>query len=1421
MRKNFTFLIVFISICLTGFSQPANDDCSNATAISIPSGGNACTTGTTVGATPTTWGSAVCGQTNWTNDVWFTFVSTGTDNTVIVSPTGTPAAQTLGVSVYTGTCGGTLAGSPGSCAIATTPGGIDTAIYPAPVGTVFYVEVSSFGTAGNFQICVNSTTPPAAPGNSCATAARLCTEAPFSVASVPHGGSSFTPSCFGVNTPTDGEWYQFTVGVSGELAWRCTPTGIKIELDWALYDITNGCPTNATSQSYMNCNFNFSNEKSNPIGMSPTTNTQCPPDSAAIPPYSAAKEFCPWENVVAGHTYAIFINNYTYPKATGWNFNFDSSTFKMAPVDTFLVSPDTICGNTGVVNITNNSVAAVWQNWNFGDGNTSPAISPGSHTYSTPGTYFISLTDSSQTGCVAVSSKAVLVTPYPTVTVSNDTVCPGVSATLTANPSVPGGKYVWSNGATTATITESPPSSTSYTVTYTSPTGCSASASATIVVNSPTASINPPTSSVCPGSSATLTATTAVSYAWSDGETTGTVTVTPASNTTYQVTVTFAGGCTATASSSVTISNNATTTITPPTSSVCPGINTTLTAGSGTAYLWSNGSTTASITVSPSTTTTYYVTVTVTGTCFATASATVTMASTTGAITPGTATICPGGSATFSANPANSYLWSNGATTASITVSPLATTNYAVTVTSAGGCTATATATLTVSNNLTSAITPQPDTICTGASATLAASAASSYLWSDGSTTGSITVSPVATSSYSVTTTSGGTCSASASATVVVAPFVISINPASTNICAGSSTTLTCSYHTNTYSWNPAQIGVSQGVVVSPMATTTYSVTATNNNNCTASASAIVNVDAPSVSISPVSAAICSGQSTTLTASGVTGYAWSNGSLQAGITVSPVTTTTYVVSGTDAQGCVAIDSAIVTIGAIPTALFTVTSPLCVAISGAINYTGVSSPAAVYAWSFGGGNVISGTGKGPYLVSWNNAGSDTVSLIVTDNGCVSAPDTMVVTVNAPPVADAGPDTSFCSGSQVTIGSTAIPGYSYVWTPSSGLSNATVSNPAVTLLNTGNGPLSQTFIVTADNNGCTSSDSVNVIIESAPIAQFAHQQPQCLNINKFNFVAGGTFLNSATFAWTFGNNATPATSVSQTPSVTYSVPQTTAVSLTISQSGCISNIYIDSVTVNPVPVAAFAADTLSGCPNLNVCFINNSISSGNTIYLWTFGDGQTSALKAPCHVYATPGIYTVNLEVTANGCSNDSASLNMIRINAAPVARFLPNTNTIQQPQSEIDFTNLSTNALTYLWNFGGSGSSTDINPSFNFAQYGLYNVVLNAYNVFGCSDSFMLPIKVLPPQNYFIPNVFTPNNDGNNDNFYVEMQEGVTVLEFTVYDRWGEKVHDGLYPWEGTYKGKPAPEGVYVYVIKLQLATNVEPIRRTGSVSLVR
>ena len=746
MKKVLALCVLFFLLGNHGFSQVSNDSCTVASPISIPSNGTACVTGSTVGADATTWSTAVCGQTSW-KDVWYTFVSTGTTNTVIVKPTGAPAAQKLGVSIYEGNCASYLS-SPGSCMVSTTNGGSDTAIFPAPVGTVFTVEVATFGTAGNFQLCVSSTNQPPSPGSTCATAAHLCNEAPFTVAQIPAGGSSFTPSCFG-GTPADGQWYQFTVGVTGQLAWQCTPTTAGIELDWAFYDITNGCPTNATAANYAMCNYNYSGSISNPIGMTVNAPVNRCPDSAITG--NAARELCPWETVVVGHTYAIFINNYSYPVNTGWNFNFTNSTFVMAPVDTFVLSPDTICGSTGTVTVTNMSAAQVWQKWNFGDGTTSTLVNPPPHNYTAPGTYFISLQDSSQTGCTAVASKSVLISPYPTLTVPNDTICPGNPGTLTATAVAPGGAFLWSTGATTASITASPAATTTYTVTCTSAIACTATASASIVVNSnPTASITAVPTSVCPGMSSVLTASVGNTYAWSNGSTTRAINVLPASTTTYTVTVTLAGGCTATASQTITVSNNASATITATPSSVCPGNSSVLTASAGTAFAWSNGSTLSSITVTPASTSNYSLTVTVSGTCTATATTTVTvLPPPTASITPNPATICQGQSSTLTSSAGSAYLWSTGSTTASITVSPASTTPYNITVTIGGTCTATATTSITVNNNPTLTVNPVATSICPGQSATLTGGGGIGYLWSNGLTTNSITVSPASTTTYS------------------------------------------------------------------------------------------------------------------------------------------------------------------------------------------------------------------------------------------------------------------------------------------------------------------------------------------------------------------------------------------------------------------------------------------------------------------------------------------------------------------------------------------------------------------------------------------------------------------------------------------------------------------------------------------------
>jgi gliding motility-associated-like protein len=112
-------------------------------------------------------------------------------------------------------------------------------------------------------------------------------------------------------------------------------------------------------------------------------------------------------------------------------------------------------------------------------------------------------------------------------------------------------------------------------------------------------------------------------------------------------------------------------------------------------------------------------------------------------------------------------------------------------------------------------------------------------------------------------------------------------------------------------------------------------------------------------------------------------------------------------------------------------------------------------------------------------------------------------------------------------------------------------------------------------------------------------------------------------------------------------------------------------------------------------------------------------------------------------------------------------------------------------------------------------------MLYAYNAYLCVDSTQQPITVLPPNPFFIPNAFTPNGDGKNDEFFVDLQEGATLRSMRIFDRSGEKVFDGLGSWDGTYKGKPCPPNVYVYEITIHLDTAPGDLLRKGSVTLIR
>ncbi|HXH19099.1 MAG TPA: T9SS type A sorting domain-containing protein [Chitinophagales bacterium] len=404
--------------------------------------------------------------------------------------------------------------------------------------------------------------------------------------------------------------------------------------------------------------------------------------------------------------------------------------------------------------------------WSTGEAIQSITVNPSSTT-----AYSVTVTNG---GCTASATRTVTVNSLPAVSITPavSTICSGESAMLTASG---GTAYLWSTGASAASITISPQAASAYSVTATGTDGCTASATGIVNVNPlPVASVTPANASICIGSSLTLTASGGGSYSWNTGSTLPSITVSPMATTSYSVTVSSASGCSASASGTVNVSNSLAASITPANPSICVGQSIVLTASGGINYTWNTGATTASITVNPAANTTYSVTVTDGSSCSATASKTVTVNSLPSpSISPLNISICSGQSTTLTAGGGGSYSWSTGSVTSAITVSPVSTTAYSVTVTNSSGCTATLSRNVKVDPLPAAAISPASAAICAGENVTLTASGGISYSWNNMASTGAITVSPASTATYTVTVTDANGCTASASRAVTVSPAML------------------------------------------------------------------------------------------------------------------------------------------------------------------------------------------------------------------------------------------------------------------------------------------------------------------------------------------------------------------------------------------------------------------------------------------------------------------------------------------------------------------------------------------------------------------------------------------------------------------------------------------------------------------------
>lgn len=1138
--------------------------------------------------------------------------------------------------------------------------------------------------------------------------------------------------------------------------------------------------------------------------------------------------------------------------------------------------PTTFCTGDSVILSSNSPTGNVW----LPGGQTSQSI-----TVYNSGTYTLTVAAG---GCtVAAAPINVTVNPFPATPVVSaggpTTFCQGGSLTLTSSVTT---GIVWSpGGQTTSSITVN--ASGTYSVTATN-AGCSVSSNSIAVTVNPipaTPTITPAGPlTICQGNSVTLTSSSATDNNWfPNGQSTQSINVSAGGS--YSVTVTT-NGCSAT---STPVLVNVTAVGTQPTVSLsgpqnfCQGDSVTLTSSITSGITWSpGGQTTPSITVSNSGT--YTVSVGGASGCPATSTPVVVTVLPVPAIptisASGPTTFCQGGSVTLTSSSATGNTWHPGAQN---TPAIIATTggSYTVTVTNASGCNATS---APVNVNVlavppTPTITPIGNiNLCAGSSVTLVTNAIAPFQWSNGQTSGSITVSQAGT--YTVTATDPSGCTATSAPTVVSvlnAPPTPTISASgATTFCQGDSVTLTSSAATGNL-WSNGQS--TQSITVASSGT--YSVTVTDANGCSAtSSSTIVTVNpAPAVpTITPSSATICEGEAVTLTANGATSYSWNTGDNTASITANPIGTTTYTVTALSANGCTTTSApTTVTVNPLPPVPTISTSGSTIFCQGG---------SVVLTSSAANGNLWS-NGSTANSITVNTSGNFT--LTVTDNnGCSATSATTNVQVNpnppAPTISASGP-LSFCFGGNVTLSSSAASGNN--WSNGATTQNITVNS-------------SGTYSVfVQDPNGCTSVAAQVQVTEVPQITAnaFTVQNSGCSTnsgIASVN-VAGGT--GSFNFLWST-NPAQTTQTISGLAPGTYIVtvsdaanPNCFTTSSTGIQGGSTPNALLaptgnlsicegkditftafggssylwllNGVAVGSgntfvanqsgtYQVVAYSQANASGCvdtsatvnlvvvpaPQVNimplgpteVCYENfvTLVGYGTNVnsFMWLL-ENQIMNIFTDTLTTGISGNYKV---VGVNGCGNDTSATIFVNVHAKPVADFIYVPDPIYA-QKATQFKDKSIHAAAWWWDFGVPGAtSTFQNPIYTYETAGDYNVTLIVADDIGCADTLTRVLQVLDENQsgneiVFVPNTFTPNGDGTHDELVLEYGSVSSTL-LQIFDRWGNKVFETNSTsthWNGGMKNnpdKPCEGGTYYYILT-GLDSKEDKYVRKGFVTLLR
>ena len=431
---------------------------------------------------------------------------------------------------------------------------------------------------------------------------------------------------------------------------------------------------------------------------------------------------------------------------------------------------------------------------------------------------------------------------------------------------------------------------------------------------------------------------------------------------------------------------------------------------------------------------------------------------------------------------------------------------------------------------------------------------------------------------------------------------------------------------------------------------------------------------------------------------------------------------------TDISGCSQTYSVFPSISvSIPIASFSSARHGCG--STRFDFVNLSSNADAYFWNFGDG--ATSTNQSPSHV-YSLPGSYTVSLTIYRGNCVAnltIPD--YITIDIPSVNFNAVYSGNCFPITATFTDLSVNAVSWYWRFGNG-DTSTAQHPVyVYTVN----PVNQVSLFITDVNGC-SSIAYQTSIKAINANFTAQSDSGCVPFTA-NFTSDSAMISS--WQWDFGDGNT---STLQSPSHIYSNPGSYDVTLIISsnQYQCSDTVTMPQLIKVKQPVAGFSSPDLYSCAPSVVNF--TSFSQDADAHLWDFGDGTTSTNQHPSHIYNSPGVYSVSLiAMNTLGCSDTMLRQQYIRV-LGPVTNFTASAFAGCHP-FQVDFNDLSQDAVDWSWFFGDGYSSSVQNPTHVFQDTGSFTVSLITHDTSGCASFYQLPQPIMV---YSIPvSSFTTND----------------------------------------------------------------------------